>query len=85
VPGDPALLHAQGLLRVRQKRLPEALDLLARAARGDPANPRYAYILAVALHDGGRRAEALQALKRARARFPGDADIANAFEAYRRE
>lgn len=85
VPGDPALLHAQGLLRVRQKRLPEALDLLARAARGDPANPRYAYILAVALHDGGRRAEALQALQRARARFPGDADIANAFEAYRRE
>ncbi|MBN8261124.1 MAG: tetratricopeptide repeat protein, partial [Xanthomonadales bacterium] len=85
IPGDPALLHAQGLLRVRQQRLPEALDLLARAARGDPANPRYAYIHAVALHDIGRRADALRVLRAASKRFPGDADIANALAAYARE
>lgn len=85
IPGDPALLHAQGLLRVRQQRLPEALDLLARAARGDPANPRYAYIHAVALHDSGRRADALRVLRAASKRFPGDADIANALAAYARE
>ena len=86
VPGDPArcCTRKRRLLPGPPGDLPEALDLLAPAARGDPANPRYAYILAVALHDeSGRRAEALSTAARTRPTSPAT-PIANAFEAYRR-
>jgi predicted CXXCH cytochrome family protein len=68
-PDQPDLLHALGLLRVRQQRLPDALAPLARAA---PARSRYAYVYAVALDAAGRGDEAIELLERAHRDRPGD-------------
>jgi tetratricopeptide (TPR) repeat protein len=63
------LLHALGLLRVRQQRLADALPLLERAA---PARSRYAYVYAVALDAAGRGDEAIALLERTHRERPGD-------------
>jgi Flp pilus assembly protein TadD len=84
-PRDPSLRHALGLVRVRQHRLREAIDALGAAARLDPDQPRYGYVYAVALHDAGRRPEALRALARVLGRHPHDRDSLAAAVAYRRE
>ncbi len=68
-PDQPELLHAFGLLRVRQRRLADALDPLGRAA---PARSRYAYAYALALDASGRRPEAIAALERAAGARPAD-------------
>jgi predicted CXXCH cytochrome family protein len=61
--GDASLHHALGLALVRQKRYDEALEELRKATDDDPAQPRFAYVYAVALHSTGRTAEALTVLK----------------------
>src|SRR5271168_1484909 len=48
VPGNGDLQQALGLLRVRQKRIAEALPLLEAAARADPDNAHYAYVYGIA-------------------------------------
>ena len=63
------------LLRVRQKRLPEAVDLFRRAARARPESPRFAYVYAVALHDTGRAGEAITVLEGAPGQRPGNREI----------
>ena len=73
---DGADVHyALGLLLVRQKRIAEALDELAKATaeRGD--SPRYAYVYGVALESVGQRTKALAVLQQAQERFSGDPDI----------
>ena len=40
-PNEPSLLHALGLLMIRQKQSAQAMDMLASAARLEPANARY--------------------------------------------
>jgi Tfp pilus assembly protein PilF len=84
VPGNADLLHALGLLRVRQKRLSEALPLLEEAARADPSNPRYAYVYGVALHDSGQGKQGMAVLQRALVRFPGNPELLAALAAYAR-
>lgn len=84
-PGSAGLEHALGLLRVRQKRLAEALPLLAAAARAEPDNPRYAYVYGIALHDSGRDKQGVAALERALMRFPNDPDLLSALAAYARD
>jgi predicted Zn-dependent protease len=84
VPGNADLLHALGLLRVRQKRLSEALPLLEAAARADPSNPRYAYVYGVALHDSGQGKQGMAVLQRALVRFPGNPELLAALAAYAR-
>jgi predicted CXXCH cytochrome family protein len=74
-PGEPDLLHGLGLVRVRQKRTLEALELLRQAAEGAPERARYAYVYGVALHSEARSAEALELLDAARRRHPGDREI----------
>ncbi len=74
-PGDADLHHALGLVLIRQKRLPEALGELARAADLDREETRYAYVYAVALHDTGQPDSALDALRAAHERRPGDRDV----------
>ena len=73
-PRSADLHHALGLVLVRQKRLPEALGSLARAAELDPDQARYAYVYAVALHGAGQTARALEVLRVAHQRHPGDRD-----------
>lgn len=84
-PGAASLHHALGLSLVRQKRLPDALDALAKAARLDPGNARFAYVYAIALHDTGRPELAIKTLEAALARQPYDRALLSALAAYERE
>ena len=73
---------ALGLLRVRQKRAPEAVPELALAARLSPDDSNYAYVYAVSLYSTGQTGTALSVLDRARSRFPANAEISSALKAY---
>lgn len=80
---DSANVHfALGLLRVRQKRTPEAVPELALAARLSPDDSNFAYVYAVGLYTTGQRDAALTVLNKARARFPANAEISSALHAY---
>ena len=83
--GDAGLTHALGLLRVRQGRRTEALTLLQQAAGTAPENPRYALVLGIALHDSGKRREAIDTLDASLDRFPYDPDIIAALIRYSEE
>jgi tetratricopeptide (TPR) repeat protein len=63
----------------------EAMESLAKAAQGTPDEPRFSYVHAVALHDTGKRAEAIEVLKGALARRPYDRDILWALASYKIE
>ena len=75
LPDHPTLLHARGLLRVRLDRLDEALVDLEAAARGAPEEPRYAYVLAVALNSAGDPEGAITAIDRALDRHDRDLEL----------
>ncbi|MGH8174113.1 MAG: tetratricopeptide repeat protein, partial [Rhodanobacteraceae bacterium] len=79
------LAHALGLLRVRQRRMTDALPLLAQAAQWNPGNPHYAYVYGVALHDLGQGKEGDAVLEDALTRFPNDPELLNVLAAYARE
>jgi tetratricopeptide (TPR) repeat protein len=80
---DSADVHlAVGLLRVRQKRTAEAIPELARAAEISPNNSNYAYVYAVGLYSTGNVDAAFSVLETARARFPTNAEIQGALQAY---
>jgi tetratricopeptide (TPR) repeat protein len=81
-PDDGDAREALGLSLVRQKRLKEALPELARAARLRPDVARYAYVHAVALHQAGDVRQALQVLKQAHLRHPGNREIVVALAEY---
>ncbi len=84
-PRSAAVHHALGLLKIRRRRMDEALPLLARAAELEPSNTRFAYVYAVALHDSGRRADALEVLTAAHHRRPAERSILDALRSYERE
>jgi Tfp pilus assembly protein PilF len=73
-PSEPVLHHTLGLLLARQQRYPEAIAALARAARLDPRDARYAYVYAVALDSTGKRRDALRVLEANHSRHPADRD-----------
>jgi tetratricopeptide (TPR) repeat protein len=73
-----------GLSLVRQKRLREALPLLAKAAQLRSDVPRYAYVYGVALHEAGETRRALDVLRAAHERAPADRDILVALAQYAR-
>jgi predicted CXXCH cytochrome family protein len=83
-PANAALLHALGLVLVREKRLGEAIACFAAAARhGDDA--RYGYVYAVALHDAGQARAAVRELENVLRRHPYDVDALAARMAFARE
>jgi tetratricopeptide (TPR) repeat protein len=77
--------EAMGLSLVRQKRLGDAVPVLAKAAALRPDLPRYTYIHAVALREAGHGRQALDVLQRAHTRYPADRDILAALAAYSRQ
>jgi len=80
---DSATAHyAMALLRVRQKRTTEAVPELARAAALAPDESNYAYVYGVSLYTTGRISDALMVLGKARQRFPANAQIQSAIQAY---
>ncbi|MDX2088608.1 MAG: cytochrome c3 family protein [Kofleriaceae bacterium] len=84
-PQQPALLHALGLVLVRQNRTKEAIASLGAAARLGTDNPRNGYVYAVALHSAGRRAEATRELNGVLRLHPYDRDVLAALIAFHRE
>lgn len=61
---DSALLqHTQGLLSIRSGDTAKAMPALAKAARLEPQNGQYSYVLAVALHDSGQLEQACAQLE----------------------
>ena len=80
---DSASVHfALGLLRVRQKRTIEAVPELALAARLSPDDSHFAYVYAVSLYTTGEKGAALSVLDKALRRFPANAEILSALQAY---
>jgi Flp pilus assembly protein TadD len=77
-PASADLRHSLGLLRVRQKRLPEACEELGRAAKLQPESAHYAFVHAVALEAAGRTRESARVLEKALARHTGDPEILSA-------
>jgi Flp pilus assembly protein TadD len=73
-PENATAQHALGLNLVRQRRLSEAMPLLARAVELAPENARFAYVYAVALNTMGRGDEALRVLVASQQRHPVDRD-----------
>ncbi len=84
-PSSAEAWHALGLSLVRQKHLDEALVMLGRAAKLRPENPRFAYVYAVALADGGKLEAALAALRSGLRRHPGDRALLQALLGYARQ
>ena len=76
------LLHALALSFIRQKRTAEALEKLAEAAKLAPDEPRFAYVYAVALHDTGKPAQAIEVLKNTLAQHPYDRDVLMSLTSY---
>ena len=70
---------------MRQKQSAEALEQLQKAAELDPAQARYTYVYAVALHSAGRGNEAMAALKENLVRHPNDRDTLSALISFSRE
>ena len=81
-PTSAPLVHALALSLIRQKRTDEALANLADATKLGPDDPRFAYVYAVALHDTGKPAQAIEVLKNAVARHPYDRDTLMALTSY---
>jgi Flp pilus assembly protein TadD len=79
------LTHALALLRIRQGRAADTLPLFAQATEWDPANPHYAYVYGVALHDLGQGKKADSVLEQALVRFPNNPELLNVLAAYARE
>jgi predicted CXXCH cytochrome family protein len=82
---NAALHHSLGLLLVRSAMPDEALDELRLAAELAPENPRFAYVLGIALNSLGEQQEALQVMRTAHASFDGDFDIAMGLAAMLRD
>ena len=84
-PESGPVQHALGLSLIRQKKTADAMPFLAAAANNSPQDPRFGYVLAIALHDTGKPAEARDVLKNTLARHPFDRDTLMAFASYAME
>lgn len=85
VPNDSALRYALGLVLVRSRRMPEALEQLAGAAHDGADDARRGYVYAIALHDTGDTHGARRELERVLVHHPDDRDSLVALVTYLRE
>ena len=69
-PNSAMLHHALGLALVRMKRTDDALGELERATMLEPANARFAYVYAVALHSWARSKRRSRGLRKRISRIP---------------
>jgi tetratricopeptide (TPR) repeat protein len=84
-PESPAAHHALGLWQIRARRPDAALASLKNAVKLAPTNPRFAYVLAVALAGRGERDEAIHVLDELLREHPNDTDALQALATYLRE
>jgi predicted CXXCH cytochrome family protein len=71
-PANAAVHYALGLLLIREHRLPEAAEMLAKASELDPDQAHYAYVYAIAFNSAGQRDQARHVLEASQARHPAD-------------
>jgi predicted CXXCH cytochrome family protein len=81
-PKSAMLHHALGLTLVRLKRTDAALAALEQATILAPANPRFTYVYAVALHSTGQSAAAIRRLEKTLAAHPNDRDVVQALASF---
>ncbi|WOA30507.1 multiheme c-type cytochrome [Alloalcanivorax xenomutans] len=74
-PDEASLRHALGLSRVRHREHGAALAAFQAAHRLAPDNGDYAYVLAIALHDGGQPRRARQVLRQQLRAHPADRSL----------
>jgi predicted CXXCH cytochrome family protein len=82
IPKSAILHHALGLALVRLKRPEAALVELEQATMLDPANARFSYVYAVALHSTGKVDAAIVRLKQTLLSHPNDRDILEALASF---
>ena len=83
-PREAAAHHALGLVLTRLKQSDAALAEFRRAAELEPAQARYQYVYAVALHSGGQREQGMTVLKEALKNHPGNREILSALVSFSR-
>jgi tetratricopeptide (TPR) repeat protein len=83
-PRNAAAYYALGLTLTRLKKPDAAISEFRRATELEPDGARYAYVYAVALNSSGQGERAIDVLKEALARHPGDRDILSALIAFTR-
>ncbi len=83
-PNNADVRHSLGLLLVRQRNYAGALPLLRQASELAPANPRYAYVYAIALNSTGATHQALTLLEQTHQGHPADRDVLGALVAIAR-
>jgi Flp pilus assembly protein TadD len=84
-PQSAAAHHALGLWLVRAHRPQAAIVSLERAVALQPADPRFSYVLAVALASSGDRERAIRVLQSSLHKRPSDVDALRALAGYQRE
>lgn len=72
---SPAVAHAMGLFKVRQKQMKDALAFLQKASKLAPENARYAYVYAIALNSTGASEKALLAINSALLHTPYNPEL----------
>jgi tetratricopeptide (TPR) repeat protein len=77
--------HALGLWQIRARQGKAAIPSLRKAARLVPHEPRFSYVLAVALASTGERDEAIRTLEATLDARPNDANSLQALATYLRE
>ena len=81
-PEQAAPYHSLGLLMIRQGKLNEGVVFLQQASEASPQNPRYSYVYAVALWEGGKQRQAVAILEGAVQQQPGNRDLVSALASY---
>lgn len=74
-PKSGLLLHTRALALIRAKHLDRALADLRNAARLEPENTQYGFVLAIALHDTGKHAVANEVLEKYLRQAPANREL----------
>jgi len=84
-PNNAAANHALGLWQIRAHQTSAAVASLRKAVQLSPGDPRFGYVLAVALASSGARREAIHVLEITLKNRPNDANARRALAGYLRE
>lgn len=74
-PDSGATHHSYGLFLIRQQQYGEAMPYLKAALKQTNAQPRYAYVYAIALDNKNRTKNAIKVLAKANKRWPNQYDL----------
>jgi predicted CXXCH cytochrome family protein len=84
-PDNADTMHALGLLEAREGNRDAALQWLGKAAAAETQGSRHRFVYAIAQHDFGDPAGAIETLRRLHARLPADEQVLTALVNYSAE